>query len=54
MSLEERRSRHKALFEVISENDLKSWGERFLAALSKGAADPPYQQEHLERQHSLQ
>ena len=54
MSLEERRSRHKALFEVISENDLKSWGERFLAALSKGAADLPYRQEHLERQHSLQ
>jgi trehalose 6-phosphate synthase len=40
MPLEERRSRHKTLFHVISENDLKSWGERFLATLTK-AADLP-------------
>ena len=35
MSLDERRTRHKALFHLISENDLKSWGELFLAALTK-------------------
>ena len=29
MPLEERRSRHEALFRVISENDLKSWGDHF-------------------------
>jgi trehalose-6-phosphate synthase len=32
MSLDERRARHQALFHLISENDLKSWGELFLAA----------------------
>jgi len=35
MSLDERRMRHKDLFRLISENDLKSWGELFLAALTK-------------------
>src|ERR1700730_12155292 len=34
MPLEERRTRHQALFQVISDNDLKSWGEHFLAALT--------------------
>ena len=29
------RTRHKALFRLISENDLKSWGELFLASLTK-------------------
>jgi len=37
MPLEERRSRHEALFQVISYNDLKSWGERFLDALTNAA-----------------
>src|SRR4029077_14717142 len=37
MPLEERRSRHATLFHVLSENDLKSWGELFLAALTKDA-----------------
>jgi trehalose 6-phosphate synthase len=35
MPLEERRERYDALFRVISENNLNSWGERFLAALTK-------------------
>src|SRR3954451_6671436 len=34
MPLEERRQRHEALFHVISENDIKSWGERFLSTLT--------------------
>ena len=46
MPLEERRSRHDALFRLISENDLKSWGELFLAALTKDA-DLPLWHEHL-------
>ena len=46
MPLEERRSRHETLFHVISENDLKSWGERFLATLTK-AADLPLRNEQL-------
>jgi trehalose 6-phosphate synthase len=35
MSLEERRTRHKALFHSISEHNLRSWGELFLASLTK-------------------
>jgi trehalose 6-phosphate synthase len=46
MSLEERRTRHKALFHLISENDLKSWGELFLASLTKDP-DLPLWHEHL-------
>jgi trehalose 6-phosphate synthase len=45
MSLEERRTRHKALFHLISENNLKSWGELFLASLAKDA-DLPVRHEH--------
>jgi trehalose 6-phosphate synthase len=37
MPLDERRARHQAMFRLISENDLKSWGDRFLAALTKDA-----------------
>ena len=40
MPLEERRRRHEALFQVISENDLNSWGERFLTALTRVGASP--------------
>ncbi len=35
MPLEERRSRHEALFRVISDNDLKSWGDLFLSTLTQ-------------------
>jgi trehalose 6-phosphate synthase len=34
MPLDERRTRHQALFQTISENDLKSWGEHFLTTLT--------------------
>jgi trehalose 6-phosphate synthase len=37
MSLDERRARHQAMFRLISENDLKSWGDCFLDALTKEA-----------------
>jgi trehalose 6-phosphate synthase len=40
MPLEERRERHEALFRVISQNDVKSWGDRFLAALTEEVAAP--------------
>jgi trehalose 6-phosphate synthase len=46
MPLEERRSRHKALFQLISDNDLKSWGELFIASLTRDA-DLPSWHEHL-------
>ena len=45
MPLEERRSRHAALFQVISENDLNWWGEHFLAALTKDAAPTPWHEQ---------
>lgn len=35
MPLEERRSRHDALFQVLTANDVESWGERFLIALTR-------------------
>ena len=35
MPLEERRRRHDALFQVLMTNDVKSWGERFLIALTR-------------------
>ncbi len=41
MPLEERRTRHQALFQVISDNDLNSWGEHFLAALTRDGTSPP-------------
>jgi trehalose 6-phosphate synthase len=33
MPLDERRSRHNTLFQVLMTNDVESWGERFLIAL---------------------
>ncbi len=35
MPLDERRSRHDALFQVLMANDVKVWGERFLIALTR-------------------
>jgi trehalose 6-phosphate synthase len=52
MPLEERLSRHKALLRVISENDIRSWGELFLSTLTK-EADLPTWQERLELRPSL-
>jgi len=46
MPVNERRARYESLFHLISENDLKSWGELFLATLTKNA-DRPQWNEHL-------
>ena len=35
MPLDERRSRHDAMFQVLMTNDVESWGERFLIALTR-------------------
>lgn len=34
MSIDERRARHKALYEIISKNDISAWPERFLQTLT--------------------
>jgi trehalose 6-phosphate synthase len=44
MPLEERRERHEALYRVIAKNDIRSWGENFLAALTEQPASPLAQQ----------
>jgi trehalose 6-phosphate synthase len=38
MPLTERRDRHKAIFEVLSHNDIESWAERFLRILQRAPA----------------
>ena len=35
MSLEERQARHGSLVKVLSENDIKHWGTRFIATLTR-------------------
>jgi trehalose 6-phosphate synthase len=40
MSLEERRSRHKQMYEILCANDIAHWGERFLASLTGQTAAP--------------
>ena len=35
MPLEERRERHKALYETLVRNDISHWAERFLTALTR-------------------
>jgi trehalose 6-phosphate synthase len=40
MPLEERRARHGALLKVLSDNDIKHWGERFIAALTQPEGGP--------------
>jgi trehalose 6-phosphate synthase len=37
MPLDERCGRHSALVKVLSENDIKDWGPRFVAALTNPA-----------------
>jgi trehalose 6-phosphate synthase len=41
MPLEERRARHSALVKILSENDIKHWGERFVATLTRPAVQSP-------------
>src|SRR5690242_18099824 len=40
MPLDERRARHKAMFEVLSRADIQAWADRFLAALQRESARP--------------
>ncbi len=40
MPLAERRARHKAVFDVLSRNDIQGWADRFLAALQRQPAMP--------------
>jgi trehalose 6-phosphate synthase len=40
MPLDQRRSRHDALFQVLMTNDIESWGERFLIALTRPISLP--------------
>jgi trehalose 6-phosphate synthase len=40
MPLDRRRSRHDALFQVLRTNDLESWGERLLIALTRPISFP--------------
>jgi trehalose 6-phosphate synthase len=40
MPIEERIARHKDLIKVLSENDVKRWGERFVAALNQPVRAP--------------
>jgi trehalose 6-phosphate synthase len=35
MPLEERRSRHAELIRILSKNDIKFWGNRFISALTQ-------------------
>jgi trehalose-6-phosphate synthase len=43
MPLEERHSRHDAMFQVLLTNDVESWGERFLIALTRPVNLPNWQ-----------
>jgi trehalose 6-phosphate synthase len=40
MPLDERRARHEAMFQVLLVNDVKSWGDRFLANLRRQSVLP--------------
>jgi len=42
MPLDERRNRHEALFQVLMTNDVQSWGERFLVALTRPVKLPTW------------
>ncbi len=35
MPLDERKARHSTMFKILSENDIKDWGTRFIAALTR-------------------
>ena len=37
MPLEERKARHASTIKVLAENDIKHWGSRFIAALTRPA-----------------
>jgi trehalose 6-phosphate synthase len=37
MPIEERRARHSNLVKVLSQNDIRDWGNRFISALTQPA-----------------
>ena len=41
MPLDERRARHSSLIKVLSKNDVRRWGDRFVAALQQPARVSP-------------
>jgi trehalose 6-phosphate synthase len=40
MPIDERRARHEALFHALAENDIKTWADRFMAALTRPRSVP--------------
>ena len=44
MPLDERRERHKAMYETLLQNDIAHWAERFIATLTRPTrnADWPF------------
>ena len=41
MPLDERKARHSNMVKVLSENDIKDWGTRFIASLTRPAVVAP-------------
>jgi trehalose 6-phosphate synthase len=41
MPIEERRARHTQLIKVLTENDIKHWGNRFIESLTRPTAEDP-------------
>jgi trehalose 6-phosphate synthase len=41
MSIEERRERHAAMLKILTENDIKDWGPRFISALTRPIGTSP-------------
>jgi trehalose 6-phosphate synthase len=39
MPLEERRERHRAMYDVVSRNDIQTWAQRFIDALQTTDVD---------------
>jgi trehalose 6-phosphate synthase len=42
MPIEERRARHEALYQALTQNDIKFWADRFLAALMRPPSRPTW------------
>ena len=46
MPIDERRGRQSELLNILSQNDLKLWGERFITSLARPVASAPWPQQH--------
>jgi trehalose-6-phosphate synthase len=42
MPIDERRGRQNELLNILSQNDLKLWGERFITSLARPVASEPW------------